>query len=223
MSDYISHEGILGMKWGKRNGPPYPLEQKQKSKEEIIRDIDVLSAYKRLSEFDDRELQQLTSRMNAKRSIASEYNSIKESKIKKIKNAVSTAINGLAAVAVVRDYVKDENDTKVTDVLKALNDVVNSKTPSQNKKKNKSKKESDDDDDDDEEDNENTNIRIDILNNKSSKSSKKGGGKQASKMGKEKPPKEEKNTGNLPAVYSSSNSYYNQHRDFYENRKKKKK
>ena len=25
-SDYISHHGILGMKWNQRNGPPYPLE-----------------------------------------------------------------------------------------------------------------------------------------------------------------------------------------------------
>ena len=23
--NYISHHGILGQKWGKRNGPPYPL------------------------------------------------------------------------------------------------------------------------------------------------------------------------------------------------------
>ena len=26
--DYISHHGILGMRWGQRNGPPYPLNSK---------------------------------------------------------------------------------------------------------------------------------------------------------------------------------------------------
>lgn len=25
MSNYIEHHGILGQRWGKRNGPPYPL------------------------------------------------------------------------------------------------------------------------------------------------------------------------------------------------------
>jgi len=32
--DYLFHHGILGMKWGKRNGPPYPLTYKQHSIEE---------------------------------------------------------------------------------------------------------------------------------------------------------------------------------------------
>ena len=29
--NYLSHHGILGQKWGKKNGPPYPLSSNQHS------------------------------------------------------------------------------------------------------------------------------------------------------------------------------------------------
>ena len=29
--DFLAHEGVQGMKWGQRNGPPYPLSRKQAS------------------------------------------------------------------------------------------------------------------------------------------------------------------------------------------------
>lgn len=36
MATYIAHHGILGQKWGKRNGPPYPLDAEDHSAAEKL-------------------------------------------------------------------------------------------------------------------------------------------------------------------------------------------
>lgn len=33
-ASYLQHHGILGQRWGKRNGPPYPLSRSKKSTKE---------------------------------------------------------------------------------------------------------------------------------------------------------------------------------------------
>ena len=139
MSDYISHEGILGMKWGRRNGPPYPLGAKQKSKEEIIRDIDAVQAYRRLSEFDDKELEQLVNRISKKRTIAEEYAKIETNKKNQVKNTITGALNALAAGFVIKDYIKGNNGTNETDVIRAIVNTVKGTTPAQKKGSNDKK------------------------------------------------------------------------------------
>lgn len=56
-SEYLQHHGILGMRWGKRNGPPYPLNESQKSRREKIFDSKIegvqLSIKKELKDIAD--------------------------------------------------------------------------------------------------------------------------------------------------------------------------
>lgn len=73
MENNLAHHGISGMKWGKRNGPPYPLTQSSKSKAERKvstgktngsekKDTET-SSKKKVSDMSDSELKEAISRL----------------------------------------------------------------------------------------------------------------------------------------------------------------
>ena len=70
---YFQHHGRLGMKWGKRNGPPYPLDYSKLSEEERAKDkdrvkaegdIESVSYKKNRSYFSDAEINEVINRYN---------------------------------------------------------------------------------------------------------------------------------------------------------------
>lgn len=72
---YLIHHGILGQKWGKKNGPPYPLdfdklssEERSKAKEDSINNGDLETATKNKKHYSNEELEQVIKRfeMNKK-------------------------------------------------------------------------------------------------------------------------------------------------------------
>ena len=75
---YLEHHGILGMKWGKQNGPPYPLDDKKhdrivkkeaKRRAKIEKDPKLL--YKYSDEFTDEELRKALSRIDLREQVKS--------------------------------------------------------------------------------------------------------------------------------------------------------
>ena len=70
-SSYIEHHGRLGMKWGKKNGPPYPLDYSKLSPEERAKDktrvkeegdIESVAYKKNRSYFSDQEINDVINR-----------------------------------------------------------------------------------------------------------------------------------------------------------------
>lgn len=68
---YFEHHGILGMKWGKKNGPPYPLDYSKLSPEERAKDktrvkeegdIESVAYKKNRSYFSDQEINDVINR-----------------------------------------------------------------------------------------------------------------------------------------------------------------
>lgn len=68
---YFEHHGILGMKWGKKNGPPYPLDysklspeerEKDKTRVKAEGDIESVGYKKNRSYFSDQEINEVINR-----------------------------------------------------------------------------------------------------------------------------------------------------------------
>lgn len=92
--DYLKHYGILGMKWGQRNGPPYPLSSRQMNSSERK-----FNPQRRASDMSDEELDTTLKRLRKE----DEYNRLinnnygnKESDVKKMvkKALIGAAIAG---------------------------------------------------------------------------------------------------------------------------------
>lgn len=75
---YLQHSGIVGMKWGKRNGPPYPLnysdlsqEEKEQAKQKAVRSGNITEAVNNIDHFTDSELKQLKERFRLDQEVKS--------------------------------------------------------------------------------------------------------------------------------------------------------
>ena len=85
---YLEHHGILGMKWGKQNGPPYPLsdakhdrivKRAEKKRKRIMKDPKKL--YKHSDEFTVEEINEALTKIDARNRIKSKIPT-KQKKVK---------------------------------------------------------------------------------------------------------------------------------------------
>lgn len=95
---YLAHHGILGQKWGKKNGPPYPLdykklseEERAKAKESAIRRGDVKEAQFNKEYFTDQEVRQVMERFDLNQKLSKVADPVKQSNFEKIENFVNKA------------------------------------------------------------------------------------------------------------------------------------
>lgn len=124
-NDYLQHWGILGMKWGKRNGPPYPLsssqmnasERRQKKLKDNVSKQEKKN--KKVKEMSDEELNSSINRMRKER----EYQELSKSSItngKKFVSALLIAGGTAAATAMVTNLSRNMSDNALRKISNAF-------------------------------------------------------------------------------------------------------
>lgn len=89
MQDELWHHGILGMHWGHKNGPPYPLSNSQKTKTEKEKSYSV--KWRNPSSMTTTELQDAISRMRTEQ----EYKRMYEQLNPKKKSVFESLVSGV--------------------------------------------------------------------------------------------------------------------------------
>ena len=104
----LKHHGILGMHWGQRNGPPYPLSSVQKSAEEKRKnrkawnsskkeDHDRARSKKDIDSMSDKELRERVNRLNMEK----QYRDLTKNDFERGQDKVKTLLAGAAGGVLV--------------------------------------------------------------------------------------------------------------------------
>lgn len=106
MSEYIKHHGILGMRWGKRNGPPYPLSSSIASK--VSSNARRKARRTNVNTLSNDEIRKTNERIRLEK----EFNSLRQSEGEKwVRSMGKTVVTGIAtgvAIQIGQKYLRDK-------------------------------------------------------------------------------------------------------------------